>query len=206
MMHRKHGLGLASLVLATGGASSVFATPISVPNGGFESPQVAVFGSADNWTSANGNGLCADSVYVPGATDPDGGGQCGYIVNGSYLATAAPIATLDPAATYTVNFSTSTGIGLFVTAELVDGSPTGAVLAHSLAYTSPSGQFTAQSAVLKPDGGTANDPLYLVFVASGQGYQLFIDGVSASSAVPEPASIGLLGLCGAGLLARRRKD
>ena len=169
-----------------------------VPNSNYAYPTTG-------WTDqsgSNGNqGVFRDSAYGL-SSDPDGGSQGAYMAGGWI---AQQIGTYTPGAVYTIDFSLSTdGGSTTASVALLDGSPTGTPLDSASGLTGLPSVWTPFSKTLTPVGGTAGDPLFLEFSNTG-GFQTFVDGVTASYTVPEPASLGLLGIAVGGLLARRRR-
>jgi hypothetical protein len=183
--------------------------PLNIENGDFTLPALTPNPPANNaytdsitdWTVGvpTEDGVCLTAGYAPALTSISS--QVAYI-NDS-ITTTDPIATLNTSATYTINLYVHYGIDV----ELVDGSPTGTAITAPVLVTdaADAGAAIQHSVVFNPAsllGGSSGDMLYLrLLTAQGQDYATGVTG----SSVPEPASLGLLGLGAASLLMRRRR-
>lgn len=198
-----HLLGITALVTAS------FANANLIVNGDFEEPQLGagawqVFGAINGWTTTSGSGIEIQNNTIVTAQS---GNQYVELDSYSNSSMTQMISGLITGQAYDVSFwyhartsngSNDNGINML----WGDSSPGIEVLSIDNIKASDQLGWVEFSRSLTATAAT----MYLTFSADGLNNSLggFVDNVQMSSAVPEPAALGLF-VCGLLGLARMRR-
>lgn len=219
-MKRTLTLGLATVCSLTIGVAATDAA-ISLANPSFEEPQlIGTYQTGfdgTSWqavlTASNRGGIIPEDVggfgTDPNAKAPDGR-QWAFLSNNSYI--YQHIGSLDAGqklhVTFTQYMQLNSGTGSDLSIEIWNGDPTGnGIKLDSVTFLHlPKGQKAFREATLDP-GGAVSDLYFVVRAVTGTG-----DSTNVSfdnfvlTAIPEPASLVLMGAGGLFLLRRRCGD
>ena len=190
----------------------------TVLNPGFESPNAAagdVFGST-NWATVAGGAFTSAAAAHSGTQSGKAFGNPGLYQQ--TINVSDPIGTTYTASVYALNLSGDPMTGTMAAFINIDFlNSTGGLITtvtsseegSLLASTDPKDVWKQLSVVAPSVAGTTAIRIDLVagpYNGSGAGGgAAFYDDVSLTSAVPEPAALGVLGFAGATLIRRRRQ-
>ena len=212
---------LAGSALAAGlvsAAPAAQAAQITIANPGFDAATIAdgSTGSATSWSAASGTSagvaLNPSTSQLTGGTAKDGN-NVGNLAPGQSL-TQSLSTNYAANTTYTLTFYVAERLDISFAGYDARVFVNGTSVAEALSATTPTGttRGSFSNAInliwTSPSTVTAGQPLVLDFrpTATSGTVRTVIDAVSMTSAAPEPATAGLMGMAAMGLLARRRRS